>query len=251
MILHSPKVSYFGVYFEHYIHLREKRIMRILIIEDEKAIGNRINSTLTEHGYSSVLANKGREGLELAMIDSFDCIILDLRLPDMNGLDICKELRLKSIDTAVIILTALAEIEQIVDGLNAGADDYITKPFSSEELLARIYAVIRRKTFQQKGSIELSGVELNPIKRKVKVDGNSVLLSNREFLILQYLMHRRGEALTRTQIFEHVWEESLDLESNIVDVYINYVRKKIDTDGNKPSHIETVRGYGYRFSDNI
>lgn len=225
--------------------------MKILIIEDEIFIGEHIQSSLTDCGFSCKWYQKGKEGLESAVVDLYDCIILDRRLPDANGLDICKEIRHQGISTPIILLTAMADVDHKIEGLNAGADDYMTKPFSSDELIARINAVVRRISFQNNPTIHISDVELNPVKRTVKVEGNLISLSNREFLLLQYLIYHSGKPLTRNQIFDHVWEEGPGSGSNVVDVYINYVRKKIDLDKNKPSHIETVRGYGYRFNEEI
>lgn len=169
---------------------------------------------------------KREEGLESAVVDLYDCIILDRRLPDANGLDICKEIRHQGISTPIILLTAMADVDHKIEGLNAGADDYMTKPFSSDELIARINAVVRRISFQNNPTIHISDVELNPVKRTVKVEGNLISLSNREFLLLQYLIYHSGKPLTRNQIFDHVWEEGPGSGSNVVDVYINYVRKK-------------------------
>ncbi|MBT3299483.1 MAG: response regulator transcription factor, partial [Candidatus Marinimicrobia bacterium] len=162
---------------------------------------------------------------------------------------ICKKIRHHAISTPIIMLTAMADVEQKIEGLDAGADDYITKPFSADELIARLNAVVRRITFQRKPTLQIGDVELDPIKRTVKVNGESISLSNREFMLLQYLMHHEGKPLTRSQIFDHVWEEKPGTDSNVVDVYINYVRKKIDGDKKKASHIKTVRGYGYQFNE--
>jgi len=226
-----------------------EQFVHILIIEDESFIGEHILSSLKERGFSCKWYQKGEDGLESAVVDSYDCIILDRRLPDMDGLIICQEIRNQGISTPIIILTAMADVDQKVEGLNAGADDYMTKPFSADELIARLNAVVRRITFQRKPTIQLSNIKLNPVKRTVRVDEQLVSMSNREFLLLQYLMHHRGKPLTRSQIFDHVWDDSTGSESNVVDVYINYVRKKIDLNPKKESHIITVRGYGYRFNE--
>jgi DNA-binding response OmpR family regulator len=223
--------------------------VKILIIEDEKFIGEHIKSSLEERGFSCVWFQKGENGLESAIVDVYDCIVLDRRLPDLDGLDICKKIRHHAISTPIIMLTAMADVEQKIEGLDAGADDYITKPFSADELIARLNAVVRRITFQRKPTLQIGDVELDPIKRTVKVNGESISLSNREFMLLQYLMHHEGKPLTRSQIFDHVWEEKPGTDSNVVDVYINYVRKKIDGDKKKASHIKTVRGYGYQFNE--
>lgn len=226
-----------------------EQFVHILIIEDESFIGEHIKSSLIDRGFSCKWFQNGEDGLESAVVDSYDCIILDRRLPDMEGLDICKEIRYQGISTPIIMLTAMADIDQKVEGLNAGADDYMTKPFSADELIARLNAVVRRITFQKKPILQLSNVELNPLKRTVKVDGKLITMSNREFILLQYLMHHGGKPLTRSQIFDHVWGDSGGSESNVVDVYINYIRKKIDINPKMDSHIITMRGYGYRFNE--
>lgn len=224
--------------------------MKVLIIEDDSFIGNHIFQSLSRRGFSVRWEKSLESGLEEALLEEFDCIILDRRLPGGDGLNICKEIRNQGINAPIIILSALGDTEQKVEGLNSGADDYLTKPFSIDELVARIHAVIRRETMHKSPTLEINGITLNSINRTVIIQNQKINLSNLEFSILHYLMHHADEALTREQIFNHVWENGFDPESNVVDVYINYLRNKIDLDKNEPSKIETLRGFGYRFIKN-
>ncbi len=220
--------------------------MRILVVEDEPAIGSYIRDCFEERGYSVDWVTTCEHALETAIVEEYDCIILDRRLPDNDGLIVCSELRGQDITVPILILTALSGIDQRVEGLNVGADDYLLKPFAMDELVARVQALIRRSSYRNQPTLTIRNISLNSLTRTVLVDQKQIPLSNREFLLLEYLMRHADQALTRSQILEHVWESQWDSDTNIVDVYINYLRKKIDSP-ESPSNIETVRGYGYRF----
>ncbi|MFQ6612514.1 MAG: response regulator transcription factor [Fidelibacterota bacterium] len=225
--------------------------MRLLIIEDERALREHIVNCFKSAGFTCLAEATGSAALETVTVDEFDCIILDRKLPDMDGIDLCRNIRKKHYYTPILFLTALAGVEQRIAGLDAGADDYLTKPFSMDELLARVQALIRRSSYQNNPTITIGNVELDSNHRIVKVNDQETPLSNREFLLLEYLMRHAGKPLTRLQILDHVWETNLEMESNLVDVYINYLRKKINPDNTRLSPIETVRGYGYRFRNDI
>lgn len=222
-------------------------VVRILIVEDDIKIGGNILKGLQDRGYSSTLSQTGEEGLENIMVEDYDCVVLDRKLPDIDGIEICKEVRSNAINTPIILLTAVSGVKDKVTGLEVGADDYLTKPFAMDELVARIQAIIRRSSFKSQPVIIIGDVQLNSVKRSLEVKGEEISLSNREFILIEYLMRNAGKPLTRIQIYDHVWESNIDSKSNLVDVYINYIRNKIDFDPKEPSYVETVRGYGYRF----
>ncbi len=223
--------------------------MRLLLVEDETRIGKHLVNSLDDRGFQCQWVTTGREAEEYLATEEFDCIILDRRLPDMDGLTICRNARNQNLKLPILMLTALTDIHERVNGLDAGADDYVTKPFSMDELTARVHALIRRTSVKNTPNLKINNIELDTVKRIIKVNEKPVQFSNREFLLLEYLMRNAGKPVTRSQIYEHVWEVDMDPDSNLVDVYINYVRKKIDSNPSAPSHIETLRGYGYRFSE--
>ncbi|NQU32795.1 MAG: response regulator transcription factor [Bacteroidetes bacterium] len=220
--------------------------MKILIVEDERAIAERIQKGFERIGYSTCWVATCKEAIENARVEEFDCIILDRRLPDSDGLEVCQVLREDGISTPILILSAMSHLDQRVEGLELGADDYLIKPFAMDELRARVQALIRRNSAQQSPSIRIGKLELQPFDRTVHVDGHQVSLSNKEYSLLEYLMRNAGRALDRIQILEHVWGETTIDETNAVDVYINYLRNKIDNKTEK-SHIKTIRGFGYKF----
>ena len=220
--------------------------MKLLIVEDEHVIAERIHKGFQRLGYSTCWVTTCKEAIEIAQVDEFDCIILDRRLPDSDGLEVCQVLREEGVSTPILILSAMSHLDQRVEGLEFGADDYLIKPFAMDELRARVQALIRRNSTQQSPSIRIDNLELQTFDRAVYVDGRQVPLSNKEFGLLEYLMRNAGRALDRTQIFEHVWGEATIDETNAVDVYINYLRNKIDINSDT-SHIQTIRGYGYKF----
>jgi heavy metal response regulator len=218
--------------------------MRILVVEDEKKVAGFIKKGLEEEGYAIDVAFDGREGLLMAMDRVHDLIILDINLPKMDGLRVLQEFRKKQGKTPVMLLTVRAAIEDKVLGLNTGADDYLTKPFSFQELLARIRALLRRRGETAPPLLQVADLTLDPARRIVSRGTERIDLSTKEFALLDYFMRNPGRVLTRTMIAEHVWDYNFDPMSNIIDVYVNYLRKKIDT-GREPKLIHTVRGVGY------
>lgn len=221
--------------------------MKILIVEDERAIAQRIQNGFERMGYTTTLVTTCKHAYEEALGEDFDCIILDRRLPDSDGLEVCKILRDEGITTPILILSAMSHLDQRVEGLELGADDYLVKPFAMDELRARVQALIRRNFSQQNPIIKIRDCELNPQDRTVYIKGEKVSLSTKEFGLLEYLMRNAGRAVDRIQILEHVWGETTIGETNVLDVYINYLRKKIDSEDSPTSNIETLRGFGYKF----
>ena len=222
--------------------------MRIILIEDERNLSNIIKKGLQEEGYSVDVAYDGEEGLYMAENLPADVIVLDIMLPKLDGLTILKTIRGKSIKTPVILLTAKDAVLDKIKGLDTGADDYLTKPFEFGELLARIRTLFRRIGEQKSPVIIIDDLEINTASHKVKRAGKKIDLSPREYAILEYLAYNKDRVLTRIEITEHIYDESFDLDSNIVDVYINYLRTKIDKDSDKKL-IHTIRGTGYMLAN--
>ena len=222
--------------------------MRIILIEDEKNLSNIIKKGLQEEGYSVDVAYDGEEGLYMAENLPADVIVLDIMLPKLDGLTILKTIRGKGIKTPVVLLTAKDAVFDKIKGLDTGADDYLTKPFEFGELLARIRALLRRIGEQKSPVIIIDDLEINTASHKVKRAGKKIDLSPREYAILEYLAYNKDRVLTRIEITEHIYDESFDLDSNIVDVYINYLRTKIDKDSDKKL-IHTIRGTGYMLAN--
>lgn len=218
--------------------------MRILIIEDEKQLINVISRRLKEEGYAVDKAMDGKTGLNFAEAVNYDCIILDIMLPGIDGFYILKRLRARKISTPVLILTAKDTVTDKVTGLDSGADDYISKPFSFDELLARIRALLRRKEDKKENILTIGDLTLDPISREVHRGEDLIQLTSKEYSILDYLLRNSGKVLTKSQIAEHVWNYDFEYNSNIVEVYIRYLRKKLDDDY-KNKLIHTVRGAGY------
>jgi heavy metal response regulator len=218
--------------------------MRILVVEDERKVARYIGQALAEEGCAVDLAHDGFRALELAETYDYDAIVLDLMLPGVDGLTICRRLREVGRHTPVLILSARDLVDDRVQGLDAGADDYLVKPFAIEELLARLRALLRRQSRNGGSVLRVGDLELDPTTRTVRRGGRSIALTPKEFALLEYLMRRAGRVLTRTMIAEHVWDFPFDRSSNVVDVYIKHLRDKIDEDG-RPSYIQTVRGVGY------
>ena len=221
--------------------------MNILVVEDEKKIASFIRKGLEEQHFNVTVCNNGDEGYQLAQSMVFDVIILDIMLPGRDGLSILRNLREQKNTVPVIILTARGEINERVEGLNLGADDYITKPFYVEELMARIHAVGRRVTGEQLSNLQSGDLTVNLLTREVKRGENKIVLTPREFSLLEYLMRSPERVFTRTQILEHVWGYYFDPQTNVVDVCVQRIRKKMGGDSEN-DFIETVRGVGYRFS---
>lgn len=218
--------------------------MRVLVIEDEAKVGSFIRRALEEESYAVDLCPDGEKGLDFALTGTYDLIILDLMLPGLPGLDILKKIRKEKIQTPVLILTARTQVEQKVRGLDAGADDYLTKPFAIEELLARVRALRRRGTGEAAGVLQVEDLILDPATREVTRGGQRVELTAKEYALLEYMMRNAGRVLTRPMIAEHVWNLDFDTFTNVIDVYVNYLRNKIDR-GRDRKLIQTVRGSGY------
>ena len=218
--------------------------MRLLVVEDEKKVARFIKKGLEEEGYAVDVAPDGEEGLGMALDGVHDLIILDIHLPRMDGLGILQELRKKKVTTPVLLLTVRAAIEDKVLGLDAGADDYLTKPFAFQELLARVRALLRRRAEAEAPVLQVADLTLDPARRLVARAGEKIDLTSKEFALLAYFMRNPGRVLTRTMISEHVWDYDFDTMTNVIDVYVNYLRKKIDA-GREPKLIHTVRGVGY------
>ena len=217
--------------------------MRILVVEDEKKVASFIKRGLEQESYAVDIVHDGEEGEHYARVNDYDAIILDIMLPKKNGLDVLKDLREAGVDTPVILLTARDSVEDRVKGLNLGADDYLVKPFAFEELIARLNVMMRRG-----GSgipvLKFADLSLDPATRKAKRGDKEVELTVKEYALLEYLLRNPNRVLTRALIAEHVWDQSFDSETNVVDVYINHLRAKIDSDPSKRL-IHTVRGVGY------
>lgn len=218
--------------------------MRILLVEDEKKIASFIKRGLKEEHYVVDIAPNGEEALFLTEVNLYDLIILDIMLPGKDGISICQELRNKGIDVPILMLTAKDKIGERVLGLDSGADDYLTKPFSFDEFLARIRALLRRKRRDTATTFKLADLELNQLTHKVKRQGKDIPLTNKEYALLEYLMLHANQVVTRTMLAEHVWHENFDTFTNVIDVYVNYLRNKIDR-GSNQQLIHTVRGRGY------
>jgi heavy metal response regulator len=224
--------------------------MRILVVEDEHGIAQFLRQGLSEAGYAVDVARDGEEGLDYALLAEYDIIVLDIKLPRMDGLRLLRELRDRSIKTPVLLLTARDTVEDRVHGLDAGADDYLVKPFAFPELLARIRVLLRRPPLQRDIVLRVGDFEMDTARREVRRAGRLIELRPREFALLEYLMRHPNQVLTRTQIAEHVWNFDFYNESNVIDVYIGYLRRKVDRGFDQPL-IHTVRGVGYRLSAEV
>ncbi len=218
--------------------------MRVLVIEDEAKVAAFIRRALEEEGYAVDHAADGKQGLDLGETAVYDLIVLDLMLPGLPGLEVLKALRRRKITSPVLILTARTQVDQKVRGLDAGADDYLTKPFAIEELLARTRALLRRGIGEASGVLQVDDLILNPATREVTRGGQRIELTVKEYALLEYFMRNAGRVLTRPMIAEHVWNLDFDTFTNVIDVYVNYLRNKVDR-GWPKKLIHTVRGSGY------
>ena len=220
--------------------------MQILLVEDDRDLRRFLSKAFREEGYGVIETDSGDRALERALEGGFSCIVLDVMLPGRDGFSVVAELRQRGVSTPVLLLTAKDELESRVRGLEGGADDYVTKPFDLPELLARVHALIRRAELRHKdATLQVGGVSLDPLSRRVTQDDRVIDLSPREFALLEFLMRNAGRTVSRSRIAEAVWNYKFDPETNVVDVYVNYLRKKLSFAGQSPP-IRTVRGTGYR-----
>ena len=222
--------------------------MRVLVVEDEPGIAQFIRQGLREAGYAVDVARDGQEGLDYAFVAAYDVLVLDIFLPKLDGLDVLHALRARGVKTPVLLLTAKDTVEDRVRGLDSGADDYLVKPFAFPELVARLRALLRRPPLQMDPVLHLGDLAMDTARREVRRGGRLIELSPREFTLLEYLLRHPRHVLTRTQLAEHVWNFDFFSDSNVVDVYIGYLRRKIDRGSDRPL-LQTVRGVGYRLSD--
>jgi len=223
--------------------------MYILVVEDERRLAHVVRRVLEEEGHTVDLAYDGEEGLAMATDGSHDVIVLDVLLPGMNGVEVCQTLRRGRVDTPVLLLTALDSVDDRVRGLDAGADDYLPKPFAFQELLARLRALGRRKVqAREPTQLEVGGLMLDLRRRRAERDGHSIELSPKEFSLLEFMMRNEGRVVTRMQILDHIWGYDYATDSNLVDVYMAYLRRKVDRGNGRPL-IRTVRGVGYALGD--
>lgn len=220
--------------------------MRVLLVEDEPKIAGFVRQALTEQGFDVVWETDGDAAFDRARREAFDVLVLDIMLPGRDGLSIVRQLREARNAVPVILLTARSALDERVEGLNVGADDYLTKPFYVEELIARLHAVTRRGGEERLSVLQCDDLVVDLIARTVRRGDRDVALTPREFSLLEHLMHRRGRVLPRTQLLEHVWGLDFDPGSNVVDVCVQRLRRKLDPSGDG-GFIETVRGVGYRF----
>ncbi len=221
--------------------------MRVLLIEDEDKLCEFIKKGLEEEGYEVDVSLDGRSGLESISKNSYDIILLDLMIPEIDGLEVLRSIRERGIDTPVLIITAKTSKEDIVRGLDSGSDDYLTKPFSFDELLARMRALLRRSKRGETHIMEYSDLKLDAYSRKLTISSKEVELTEKEYMILEYMFKNKERPVTREEIATHVWGEKAG-STNIVDVYINFLRKKIEP-LSKKRYIHTIRGIGYALKD--
>lgn len=222
--------------------------MRLLIVEDEPTIANFIRQGLSEAGYAVDVACNGEEGLDYSLAAEYDVLILDIMLPKLDGIQLLRRLRREGHKTPCLMLTARDTVDSRVEGLDAGADDYLVKPFAFPELLARVRALLRRPPLQTGTILQMADLQMDTARHLVERNGRLIELSPREYAVLEYLMRHPNQVLSRTQIGEHVWNFDFYNESNVVDVYVGYLRRKIDQPG-EASLIHTVRGVGYCLRD--
>lgn len=223
--------------------------MRFLLVEDDRRIAKNVAELLRMKGHVIDTINNGEDGLYQAEVQDYDLIILDWMLPDISGLEICKRLRKKNVSSPILMLTAKSQTEDIVEGLETGADDYLTKPFAAEVLIARINSLLRRKIGESSTAIlKLKHLVMDTNKNQVMIHNKLVELAPKEYALLEYLMMNRCKCVNRMEILEHVWGETIDEFSNTVDVHIRYLRKKID-EPNRTRYIKTVKNKGYMICD--
>lgn len=221
--------------------------MKALVVEDELAMADALQRGLEAEGFVVAVAHDGVDGLWMAQEGAFDVLILDLMLPGLSGYELCRQLRAEGSNVPILMLTAKDGEYDEADGLDLGADDFLAKPFSFVVLLAHLRALLRRAPAERAPVLTVGGLDLDPAAKRCWRDGDEVTLTSREFALTEFLMRRAGQVVSRTQIAEHVWDAELNFESNVVDVYVGYLRKKLDR-APGDSVIETVRGSGYRLT---
>jgi len=222
--------------------------MRVLIVEDDTEVVSFLSRGFSEQGYSVVSADNGKDGLLLATTEPFDVIVLDRMLPEMDGISVLKRLRAAEVTTPILILSALGDVDKRVEGLKAGSDDYLTKPFAFSELLARVQALARRSSSALEAEptlLQVGDLTLNLLTRRAERAGQTIELQPREYRLLEYLMRHKGQVVTRTMLLEQVWDYHFDPQTNVIDVHISRLRSKIDKDFATPL-LHTVRGAGYK-----
>jgi DNA-binding response OmpR family regulator len=218
--------------------------MRVLVIEDEHKINRTVCQALREEAYAVDAAFDGEQGEEMALVNTYDLIVLDLMLPKKNGIAVCRGLREQGMTTPILMLTARDTLEDRVQGLDSGADDYVVKPFFMDELLARARALLRRDTTVKSTKLQLADLQVDTSSHRVSRNGAPIELTSKEYAMLEYFIRNPDQVLTRTMISEHVWDDEFDSLSNIIDVYIRRLRRKID-EGYQPRLLHTIRGSGY------
>jgi DNA-binding response OmpR family regulator len=219
--------------------------MRLLLVEDQPKVASFIRRGLEEEHYAVDVASKGNDALDLLAVNTYDLVILDLMLPDISGFDVCKELRQQGLSVPVLMLTARDALDEKVAGLDAGADDYLTKPFAFPEFLARVRALLRRREDVKTTKLQIADLVLDTASHEVTRGGKIIQLASKEYAVLEYLMRHAERVVTRTMMLEAVWGYDFDPGSNVVDVYIRYLRRKLD-DPYPVKLLETIRGTGYR-----
>lgn len=225
--------------------------MRILVVEDEHRIAQAIRQGLEQEAYAVDVCFDGEDGLNAAMAEEYDVILMDVMMPRMDGITVCRKLREASVHTPILLLTAKDQTQDVVRGLDAGADDYLPKPFSFEVLLARIRALLRRPSEAKQQRLQAGGLTLDPASRRVERQGQAINLSAKEYGILEYLLRNKGRVISKNSIISHVWDFDADVLPNNVEVFITYLRNKIDKPFDAEPLIRTVRGFGYTINGDI
>jgi len=222
--------------------------MKILVVEDEKKVASFLKKGLEQDYYTVDVAFDGKSGLDLALVEDYDLLILDIMLPVIDGITLLKEIRKMKIETPVLMLTAKGNVEDKVEGLDSGADDYLPKPFAFEELLARVRALIRRKDKIKELVLSANDLKLDTQTHKVSRGDSEIILTPKEYSILEYLMRNKNHVISRIKLTEHVYEYQFDPDTNVIDVYINKLRNKIDKNSDRPL-LQTIRGIGYMIKE--
>ena len=221
--------------------------MRVLVVEDNHRLNASLQMNLAHEGYSVDTAYDGQEGQDLAELTPYDLIILDILLPVKDGLEVCRDLRRRRVHTPILLLTARDSVDDRVQGLDCGADDYLVKPFAMRELLARLRALLRRQQPYKNARLEIGGLMVDPVTHSVEREGQPIELTPREFALLEYMMYHPNQVVTREMIEQHIWNYDFECESNVIDVYVRRLRRKID-DPFATKLLTTIRGIGYRLT---